>query len=444
MPKVKEQRLSLAPGVTPDEEQPWFGRVYANCTGYAIKNSDGTFKVVNKDVASTYLRDLGISQERDTHTTSPLDRAILAIHDRHSVDMTIALAGYQPGVFTLPDGRKILITRGPKLLEPVPGEFPTIQKFLDGMLRDQAVYFHGWMRHAVKNLYAGEIKKGQSLVLAGPIDTGKSVCQTLIISPLLGGRVAKPYAFLAGRTDFNGDWFECEHLMLEDETPPRDYETQQLVAAGLKSLSANDDQWCHGKGLKALTLSPFWRVSVSVNNNPEAMRAIPVNDPTLKDKMNVLMTYPDATKELVNSLGGQDHLAAAFKAERPAYLYWLLNESETPEELRDNRYGMKAQQHPEIVAAGEETEPHFHLLDAMRKVYQGAADVETNVVEIFQELHDEGVPRGILPANVNTLGKYLSSITDMGTGEVKKKRTKKGIVYVLNFEGTIGTSYKQP
>ena len=210
---------SAPPEPGSDETRPWFERVYANCKGYIIRNSDDTFKQVNKDVASTYLRGLGVSQERDTHTTSPLDRAILAMHDRHSVDKAIALAGYQPGVVTLSDGRRILITKGPKLLDPIPGEFPTITKFLNGMLLDQVVYFLGWMQHAVKHLYAGKVKKGQSIVFAGPIDSGKSVLQNLVISPLLGGRVARPYAFLAGRTDFNGEWFESEHLMLEDETP---------------------------------------------------------------------------------------------------------------------------------------------------------------------------------------------------------------------------------
>jgi hypothetical protein len=255
------------------------------------------------------------------------------------------------------------------------------------MLRDQVVYFNGWMQHAVKPLYVGKIRKGQSIVLAGPIDSGKSVLQKLIISQLLGGRVARPYAFMAGRTDFNEDWFECEHLMLEDETPPRDFDTQQLIAAGLKSLSANDDQWCHGKGKKALTLPPFWRVSVSVNDSPDALRVIPVNDPTLKDKMNVLKIYPDATKELVNVLGGQEAFANAIREELPAYLYWLLNTFEISEGLRDTRFGMKAYQNPEIVEAVEETAPHVHLLEYMRtNLYPGVSGLFKTGVDILQDL----------------------------------------------------------
>lgn len=252
--EVRELLLSQPPETTPDESQPWYKRVYANCTGYAIKNSDETFKEVNKDVASTYLRNLGITQEKDTHTTSPLDRAILAIHDRHSVDMCIALAGHQPGIIDVGGGRKVLITRGPKRLEPVKGDFPTIRAFIDGMLRDQAIYFHCWMHLSVVPLYNGKLKRGQALILAGPKDSGKSVCQNLIITPLFGGRVARPYAHIVGQTPFNEEWFESEHLMLEDEAPVRDYDTQQLLAAGIKSLVANERQWCRRGRYRARVL----------------------------------------------------------------------------------------------------------------------------------------------------------------------------------------------
>jgi hypothetical protein len=428
-----------------DEGQPWFGRVYANCRNFYVKMDDDTYKELSVEAASGFLKEWGISSRPDTQTTSPLDRAKNAIHNRHSVDWALALAGYQPGIIHLHGGKKVLITRGPSLLKPVPGEYPIITSFLDGLLRppqsppqspseDQVVYFKGWAQQAVSHLYAGRIKKGQSIVFAGPIDSGKSALQNLIITPLLGGRVARPYAFIVGRTDFNEEWFESEHLMLEDETPPRDYETQQRVAAGLKSLSANDDHWCHGKQKKAVTLPPYWRVSLSVNDTPEALRVVPVNDPTLKDKMIVLKVYPDAVKELVESLGGQDKFAEAIKAELPHILYDLLNVFKIPGELKDTRYGMKAYQNHEIVEAVEETAPYVLLLEFMRmKVYPGVKNLFKTSLEILQDLEKERAPQGISPKNPNTLGKYLTNISDMKTGEVVWKKTKHANGYVLNF-----------
>jgi phage/plasmid-associated DNA primase len=130
----------------------------------------------------------------------------------------------------------------------------------------------------------------QVLVLAGQVNSGKSVFQKLIVTPLLGGRKTSPYPFLIGRTDFNEDLFRNEHLICDDEQPGKNYETRTQFAAGLKKFVASDSHWCHGKGKKALTLPPFWRITVSVNDTPDCLQSIPVNDETMKDKMIVLRT----------------------------------------------------------------------------------------------------------------------------------------------------------
>ena len=380
---------------------------------------------------------MGISNKPDTATTSPLDRVFNIIHDRYHVDHYGALAGYRPGLIE-PGGNKILITKGPRLIEPVKGEFPTIRRFIDGMLREQAKYAHSWNHLAVVPLYNGNITRGQILILAGPADSGKSVYQNFIVTPTLGGRVARPYAYIVGRTDFNEDWFESEHLMMEDETPPRDYETEQLVAAELKRLAADEIHWCHGKGKKAITLPPYWRVSVSVNNNPENLRSVPAKDETLKDKMIVLEVYPDATVELVKSLGGQDNFAAKIREERPAYLYHLLHEYQIPDDLKDTRFGMKAYQNAEITDAIEEISPYMLLYEVMEKTYAGANKLEKSVLEIFTDLQNPTVPRGVIPQKPTTLGRYLTKLTKITNGAIVKKDTNKGVRYLLTFPGEPG------
>src|SRR5262249_16246105 len=99
-------------------------------------------------------------------------------------------------------------------------------------------------------------------------------------------------------------------------------------ASELKKLAADDNHWCQGKGKKALTLPPYWRVTVSVNDHPDYLQAIPANDETLKDKMLILKVYPDATVKLVDKLGGKKAFADKIREELPAYLNWLLDELE--------------------------------------------------------------------------------------------------------------------
>jgi hypothetical protein len=414
-----------------DESQPWFGKVYANTTGYLVQNSEGDYQFTNETNTGRVLREMEISSRPDSETTSPLDRVFNILHDKYHVDWWGSLAGRQPGL--IESGvSKLLITRGPKLLKPVQGEWPTIQAFIDGMLRDEAIYFHCWMHLAVVPLYNRELKRGQALILAGPKDSGKSVAQNLIITPLLGRRVARPYANIIGRTDFNEECFEAEHLMFEDEAPVRDYETQQLLAAGIKSLVANEVQWCHGKGKKGITLQPFWRITVSVNDRPENLRSIPIDDETLDDKMVILQTYPDATVQLVESLGGQDNFAQKIREELPAYLYWLLSEFQIPEDLKATRFGMKAHRNKEIVGAVRRNTNAAHLLEILRDMYPGTKDFVITASQIMKDMQAPEIPRGLVPNSPITLGRYLS---DMGklSNEVARKETKHNTVYILNF-----------
>jgi len=439
--KTEELLKALPPEVIPDDQHPWFGRIYANCTGYLIRSTDGNFKQINETQAGRFLREMGISDRRDTQTSSPIDRVFNALHDRHKVDWFGQLAGYSPGIEKY-NGDTILIEKGPQLIKPVKGEFPIIREFLDGLSKKQAIYKDCWLHLAVGPLYReranGELPSdmpAQVLVLAGPVNSGKSVFQKLIVTPLLGGRKTSPYAFLTGRTDFNEELFRNEHLICDDEQPGKNYETRTQFAAGLKKFVASDSHWCHGKGKKALTLPPFWRITVSVNDTPDCLQSIPVNDETMKDKMIVLRTYPEATVKLVERLGGQRAFGAKIREELPAYLYWLLNEFQIPAELKDTRFGMKAFLNQEIAEMVEETAPSMHLLAVMERQFLGAKDRQFTLMNLFSELQNPNTPTGVLPKSPNTLGNYLSELAKISPSNVKKTRTKKGYVYTLNFPG---------
>ncbi len=441
--KLKETEANLKalpPEVIPDEQHPWFGRIYANCTGYLIRGTDGNFKQMNETQAGRFLREMGISHRHDTQTTSPLDRVFNALHDRHKVDWFGQLAGFKPGIEYV-NGETILIEKGPRLIEPVKGEFPTIREFLDGLSQDQAIYKDCWLHLAVKPLYKerakGELPSdmpAQVLVLAGSPNSGKSAFQTLIVTPLLGGRETSPYAFLCGRTDFNEDLFRNEHLICDDERPGKDHETRSQFAAGLKKFVASNKHWCHAKGKMALTLPPFWRITVSVNDTPDCLQSIPVNEETMEDKMIILRTYPDATVKLVERLGGRPAFAAKIREELPAYLYWLLNEFQIPGELKETRFGMKAFRNQEIVEMVQETAPYMQLLEVMEKEFAGVVEKEFTLTDLAMELDNPNTPQGIrmMVSRINTLGRYLSILAKVTT-KIVKIRTNKGTRYALTF-----------
>jgi hypothetical protein len=241
---------------------------------------------------------------------------------------------------------------------------------------------------------------------------------------------------MIGKTDFNEDWFECEHLKCDDEAPARDYDTQQTFAAELKKLVADPHQWCHGKGKKAITLQPYWRITVSVNDNLEYLKSIPANDETLKDKLLILKAYPGATVKLVERLGGKKVFAEKIRGELPAYLYWLLNEFQIPSELKDTRFGMKAFQNPEIVELIESDTPYMQLLHYLRREFSGRrfgfgedGFGGLDLGSLAQEITNFYTPKGLIPNSLNTLGKYLTALSKKFPGEVIKNHEKVRAVY---------------
>ena len=92
---------------------------------------------------------------------------------------------------------------------------------------------------------------------------------------LLGGRIAKPYRYMSGATEFNGDLFAAEHLCISDEAPGRDIHSRRSLGSHIKSMLFDIDQSCHPKNRQAITLRPIWAMSISLNDEPENHQVLP-------------------------------------------------------------------------------------------------------------------------------------------------------------------------
>jgi hypothetical protein len=73
---VKERLLSLPPEKKPDQEQPWFEKVYADSNGYLVKDSEGNYKLLNETNTGRVLRQMGKTigqiQRPHRHSIGPL------------------------------------------------------------------------------------------------------------------------------------------------------------------------------------------------------------------------------------------------------------------------------------------------------------------------------------------------------------------------------------
>ena len=229
----------------------------------------------------------------------------------------------------------------------------------------QIDYFFGWLSSAHRALVTGEFTAGQALVIAGERANGKSFIQKYIITPMLGGRSGLPYRYLSGGTQFNADLIGAEHLMVADEVPSTDIRSRKQLGARIKDIVANEDTSYHSKGRDAVRVSPHWRLSITLNNEPENLLMLPPLEESLEDKIMLLKS------SVATNLPDQ-HQRESFRkkiqSELPAFAHFLLNEFEIPESIKCPRYGVRHYHNPELAAQLQALAPEVKLDEIIMSV----------------------------------------------------------------------------
>jgi hypothetical protein len=378
---------------------------------------------------------------------SQIDIALRYFQEQRFVDYSGGLAGRNCGFYD-ENGIKILVTKEPRIIAPQPGKWTILNAFLVNLLaapdepygEEQFNVFFGWIRTAYQALSEHRFQPGQALAIAGPVDSGKSLLQSLI-TEILGGRSAKAMLYLQGRTDFNGELFEAEHLILEDEAASTSHRDRMTLGASLKNLIANRIHPCHAKHRQIVNLAPWWRVSLSLNDRPERLLVLPPLSEDIADKIILLRASKFPMPMNAVTAEQKEIFWKTISGELPAFLFWLLHEFDLPGDWTDARFGVHTFHHPELARELEELSPAFALLaliDAadIWNAYDPAARISVTTdpwMGTALEL------RGLLMANqktqrdatrlldwVNACGQYLNDLAAKRPTRVKAYRNNKG------------------
>lgn len=330
---------------------------------YLFPRPDGSWLRLSMAQARRHLKAMGFDSRTGTgQSVSPLDAALNELELNCAVDYAGPLAGHRAGLYPM-CGCQILVTQAPKLATPSQGEWDNIRHLfgsLFGVDSHQCNVFIAWLHIAIDSLYAGEPRPGQALALCGPKNCGKSLLQNLI-TLIMGGRVAKPYQFAFGLTQFNADLFPCEHLCIEDEQASTHMNIRRAFGTFVKGIAANEVHRLHAKNRDAITLQPHWRATISVNDEPENLMVLPPLDESMLDKITILQCRQPAMPFNDGSPAGRREYWERLVSEAPAFIFDLLR-WEIPPELRCERYGVKAFQHPDLVEALLELSSERQLL----------------------------------------------------------------------------------
>jgi hypothetical protein len=347
-------------------------------------------------------------------------------------------------VYDLLSGR-ILVREGPRLIEPKTGDFSKIEAFLTALLGgDGTVLFCGWLKVAFEALRAGERRPGQALIMIGPPDCGKSRIQHQIITPMLGGRSADPKSYFFGRTDFNAELVGAEHLLIEEIPSSSRHEERQFFGERIKEIVANDTARLHKKNRDACTVSPFWRLSISLNDQPEKLRCLPPLTDDLGEKIIILeaKSAPEFWQRFTNDDDPRKAFREAIDRELPAFADFLLG-MPIPERFKGRRYGVTSHIPEEIAQTLFEGEPEHHLLLLLDKagIFEDGEAWEGDAEDLKQHLCSDGSPVRasairLLGAYPTACGQYLARLAAKFPARIKKHRKANWRGWIIRPSGT--------
>lgn len=297
----------------------------------------------------------------DDHGLKSGDAVLVRNQIENYVDYAGPLAGHPAGLFKAPGDKRILVTSERRAIAPKAGNSERLEKFLAELLPgDQFQMFCYWLKIGLQSLTKGDFAPGQMIVLCGQGGCGKSLLQALI-TEMFGGRAAKPYRYMTGRTNFNSDLAGAEHLVIEDENSSSSITARREFGTAIKDWTVNREISVHGKGREALTLPFFRRLSLSVNDEPENLMILPPLDSSILDK---LMLFKCAFAQMS---GERSKNWQALTAGLPAFIHEVLR-MPIPKALRDDRFGVKAFHNQELIEQLDAISPENRLESLIEQV----------------------------------------------------------------------------
>ena len=307
------------------------------------------------------------------------------------------LAGHKQGLTTDSTGLPILITSEAKPPQPADGEFPIITDLLAQAFTNPVAIevFLSWMagRWTAVNSYTHI--PSPMLVLAGEVNSGKSLL-AWIVSEMLGGRVANPYAAWSGGMLWNDDLVGSELLLVDDCSASTDTRARRAFGAAFKEAMYPAAVQLRKRHSSSVSVRPVWAVMVACNDTPEALQIIPPLDNDMSDKVILLHFSPVVLPMDTSTPEGRRAFQLAIKQEMPAFAA-ALRDWQTPEELRDTRSGVKAWRDPDLVDSVDANSPARRLEQLIETAITHMGiwhDLprEFTAMEIESRLTDNGSP----------------------------------------------------
>lgn len=342
------------------ERSKWYG-----------PNSQAGFSHLTEGQARSLIAEHGFNRRnQDEQGNTKADRAMLWLIQRRAVAYAGPLAGYPAGSHEV-EGVRLLATESPRLVEPRPGDWPTIRRLVETLYadpaRDQVPIFYFWAAEAFAAFWQRMTAPGPwpfrycpALAMFGPRHCGKTALIELVLTPLFGGRKADPMNYLRD-PKFNKDLFAASLLVLDDKGASANLAERRQRGEAIKDLIWKEEQRMEGKGQDALMLRPFWRLVIAGNDDDAGLQVCPALSPSLEDKLILLRA--NRAEGLPTTHDENSAWVAAIRRELSAFAAFLLGWRPPAALTPDPRTRVANFWHPELVARLRDMQPEMRLLE---------------------------------------------------------------------------------
>ena len=338
-----------------------------------------------------YLKELGYAagDPLEGEHLNEINQCLVDINHQHSIAGTGEIGWLTPGIHEI-NRKRVLVTGTLPKREPVQGEWEMIRHILTGLLGEDVQFEVALARLSlgVKGFYLEESLRrlGQTILFAGDPATGKSFVQHKIITPLFGGRSEDPYQWLTKPNAFNDHLFAVVHLAMEDQFSEGTKKQRQLLAAALKRISAATNHTYRAKYKPEFSLAPYWFVTISLNKEPQCLRALPELSRDVLDKIIAFICTPvDFEKMGPRFKDGVNLWEKQTDSEIPAFLYYLLYQHRIPASIADPRYGVMSYIAPEVQKIADLYSNDTVIFTILGSLYTGIKVVKTSI-EVLSDL----------------------------------------------------------
>jgi hypothetical protein len=396
-------------------------RFFYNGRSFCMKSPSGFIPLPAEAPVRQHLGILGVPPKRQAEV-------LCAIREQQMVGYIGPVAGLPAGLHEC-NGDKVLVTKGPTIIEGQKGTDTFIHDLLTGLLGDpdypqQLQTFLDWLAHSRRAIKAGKRVQTPVVALTGKRGSGKSLAIE-IIKRSLGGRSAKAYRFMSGDSPFNADLVGSELLVVDDDAASKDHRSRMALTQHIKANFFSGSFRLEAKGRDAIECFPVHALVMAVNEDPDHLRVLPELEESMEDKINLLKTWSSPIPQGLDFAGIGERLTRSL----PAFLYEL--DQRDISGAYDERKRLKCFWHPEVVEALGCLSPERQLLELIHQCWSVTEDIRNHGkwVGVASELEAKLTEFGASTANAAkrlfswpaACGAYLGRLSDKeGTGVAKE------------------------